>query len=593
MRTTQRARAGRRAMRYGPREMGYLLLVVGLPLVITPFTTAPLVDGKIVLLTLGTLLVAASRPRLDRTLAIAAGAWVGATLLAAVLGLDPLWSLVGTDKQAMGVIAVTAGGYLLAAGPAVDGRLLERLPAWVFWAGTLMATVAVLGRFIAVSESPNEFGGLSSYIGHRVFVAGLIGAAILAATAVERTTARTLALVVCGSGLAVTAARSSWIGVVVGVGLWLFIASDRRRQVLWVLAPVVLALAGWTLADSVLPEQHIEFSAAPRFTQIEEGSAAERPAVWAANLRAWGDRPVLGSGPGTGWHNFLAYATPEEVRSSDRTYGDAHNLFIETAATSGVLGLGTLLALVVLVALKIRRATPERAWAAGAAAVLAVVHLLQPNNIRLTPLMFLLAGVAIPPSAGRRLATPVWSIVVLALGAVLALMRFTGSYLEAYGITYASTSALDAARVLDPSRVSPLFELARIRAFEHRTGDTEAATDTIELLDRMVERQPWNPGVRIRAANLAPAVDGEDRAMTYLTEHLERFPNDPLALAGVAVLQLRDGDRDAARTAARRALDLDPGLNTAADVLAQLDSQPQPRPDGARTGEESDEGPRR
>src|SRR5204863_9260427 len=60
--------------RRGALAAGLMLVVVGVPLVLTPFTTAPFSDGKLVLLLAGTLLVAIGcrgRP-LDRGLVLPA-----------------------------------------------------------------------------------------------------------------------------------------------------------------------------------------------------------------------------------------------------------------------------------------------------------------------------------------------------------------------------------------------------------------------------------------------------------------------------------------------------------------------------------------
>src|SRR5205085_11042020 len=74
---------------------GLMLVVVGAPLALTPFTTAPFSDGKLVLLIAGTLFVAIGvrgRP-LDPRLVIPAGIFVAVELLTSVTGVDPMRSL--------------------------------------------------------------------------------------------------------------------------------------------------------------------------------------------------------------------------------------------------------------------------------------------------------------------------------------------------------------------------------------------------------------------------------------------------------------------------------------------------------------------
>ncbi|MET0800264.1 MAG: hypothetical protein ABWZ53_03730, partial [Actinomycetota bacterium] len=78
-------------------EIGLFLLVVVLPLVFTPFSASPFGDGKLVVLAGGCLALVASGLAADRRIAIAGGALVVATLLAALSGVDPLEGPHGPD----------------------------------------------------------------------------------------------------------------------------------------------------------------------------------------------------------------------------------------------------------------------------------------------------------------------------------------------------------------------------------------------------------------------------------------------------------------------------------------------------------------
>ena len=95
-------------------------------------------------------------------------------------------------------------------------------------------------------------------------------------------------------------------------------------------------------------------------------------------------------------------ATPADIEEATRGWADAHNLFLETAVTSGVLGLIPLVALFVLLVGRAWRAGPERAWSLGAAAALGAYAMVEPLNLVLTPLLFLFAAMA----AGLRAREP-------------------------------------------------------------------------------------------------------------------------------------------------------------------------------------------
>jgi hypothetical protein len=545
-------------------RLGLFLIVVGVPLVVTPFTAAPFADPKLMILLAGATLLAFSRPRVDPVLFAASAVWVGAATLTATLGDDPTFSVLGPENQATGVIAIVAGAFLLCAATSLDARARERIPVWLFRTGVVVSALAIFGRFV---DTIDWLAGMSSTFGHRVFAAGFIASALIAAIVLRRTPAFYAGVVVLASGLGVTAVRSAWIGLAVGL---LVVAWRRWTTVLHVLVPVILVLAAWTLADQSLRGAGLEVSAAPRFTQVQEGSAAQRLPAIRANLRAWRDDLLLGSGPGTGWGGFLSHATAEEIREAQRGYGDAHNLPVEFAATTGLVGLLATAALGVAILVRTRRAAPDRRWGLGMAAALAVVHQFQPLNVALTPLMLFAAGLAVTlPPKRPRIQVGRWAAVVLAAGLVLAGNRLIASQLEKHGATYASEPALRWSLTLERWRIRVPQLLAQHRAFDHLSGDRSAAADARRLVRDNVRRHDWSPSTRLVAANIESILDDDRAARRWLEEHLRIFPNDPVALAGAASLAARDGDHEHAASLARRALRADPGSALAGRVFRQ------------------------
>lgn len=585
------ARAIDRTDRTDLQELGLFLVLVALPLVFVPFTTAPLVDAKLVVLLGACLVLALANVEVNRTIAFLAILWVAVLALAAAVGIDPWWSLLGSESQGTGVLALGACALLLCVGTGVTHDLASRLPRWLFWTGAVVSSLTVLGRFISPGGTPLTLSDHSplgllrlvceGIVGHRVFVGGFIAAAAIAALPLKRRLGEYGGLLIIGSGLAVSASRSAWVGICLGLVMAVWRQRWQWRSTVGVLVPIVFAVTAWTVAGKVLPHQSIEFSAAPRFTQLEEGSAQERLAVWKADLRAWSIDPVLGSGPSTTWHGFLAHATGSEIRTAGRNNADAHNILLELGVTTGVIGVAAFLVLGLFVAVRIRRSPADRAWAAGAAVAVGTVHLFQPLNLRLTPLLFLTAGLAAGPAlrttaSGIRLRAPIAVLAAVAL--VLGSARFISSALESYGSNFASEAALRWSLRFEPHRVGARLDLAGQRAFDS-TNDPRAKSDVRALLKRAVRQHRWNPQARLAQANLTVAIGDNLRiAQRQLEAYVRIFPNDPLGIAGLAVLEQRLGNSPLAVRYARRALAIDPQLATARMVIRSVKSNNPLRP---------------
>jgi O-antigen ligase len=558
--------------RTNPRlEAGFFLAVVALPIVFAPFTAAPFADPKLVVLCLATLLLATAKIQVDRAVAIAAVTWMTAVFVAALAGLDPLWSVLGAENQSTGFVGLAGCVALLCAATGA-GEIRHRMPNWLFWTGVAVAIVAIVGRFVELGGSSWMLGRYSSTIGDRVYVGGFLAVPILAATRLSVTPIRIAGLAVIASGFSIAAVRSAWIGAAVALVIVFCFARADRRTVIVVSVTTLVVLGTWTVIDRQGPKEADSFvlSAAPRFAELNEGSAQERVPVWRANIRAWTDHPVLGTGPATGWHGYLSEVTADEMRIAGRGYGDAHNIAVELLATTGLVGIAAAVALGVVLFLRIGRPEPEQAWAAGAAIALGVVHLLQPLNLTLTPLLFLTAGLAVK-DRGARVKLPSKLVAgVLALLLLIATARFAASALERYGRTYASAPALRAATQLEPDRLGSSLALAEFLAVESRTGDRHARLEAEELIRGILSQRSWHPGVRVDLADVERVLDNDGSAKRLIAEQLRHFPNDPIAIAAAATFAMFDGDDTEAVRLAERALFLDPESAYARVVLDRL-----------------------
>lgn len=551
-------------------EAGLFCVLVAAPLVFTPFTAAPFVDPKLVLLIGAALLVAVSGVRVDGAVAAAAGAWVAVLGLATALGVDPWWSLLGPDDRGTGLLAFGAGALLLCAGTGVPEDLRERLPGWLFWTGAVVSAVAVVARFVEIGGDTWVLGFKSSTLGGGAVIGGFVAGAAVAGAHLRLRPAVVGGLVLLGSGLAVSASRGAWVGVALGLAIALWRGRRGWRTAAGVVLPLALTMAAWTLADPVLPEP---VSAVSRFGDTAEASGV-RFSAWEVNLRAWGEEPVLGSGPGTGWGRYLSEAGADEIRDARRGFADAHNIVLEFGVISGGAGVLALGVLFLVVALRARPFPPERAWAVGVVVAVGVSHLVQPLDVVPVGLMLLAGGLAVGrPPPGPGIAIRGWVPVLLAVALVLSTLRFGASSLERYGRTYASPSSLRASLVLQPFRLTAIDALAKHRALDARASHAGAGAEARGLAEEGVARHGWHPAVRLIAADVEMLLEDRSAARVWLNEHLDRFPNDPLALGGAARLALEAGEPDRARVLALRALEADPDLGLAEDVLEETGAE--------------------
>jgi hypothetical protein len=329
---------------------------------------------------------------------------------------------------------------------------------------------------------------------------------------------------------------------------------------LLIVGVVVGTLGVWSVASSFVPAGE-ELSGVQRFEQLDSDSAAARVHITKALTRAWADRPVLGWGVGNTWTAYLKHASLEDVEVAHRGIADAHNILLGTAASTGTVGLIALLALIGVVVRRAWKGPRQLGWAAGAAAALFVTHLLQPVHTSLTPLMFLLAGIAAGSAGPTRAArTPVRVGravvgVLLTAGLVLSTLVLASSVLDRWGRSYNSTWALRVARSLAPGRTWPVQSLIVYRAQDAASGVAEAEREVLDMIDDLLGRHPLNPDARMIAAQAGLMMNDPEFARMWLQRQMEAFPSDFASLNPAGVEFLRTGELPGYDELAESALD--------------------------------------
>ena len=563
-------------------ELGMFLLVVALPLVFTPFSASPFGDPKVVLLASGTLALWASGLPIDRPLGLAAAAWVGVTIVAAATGVDPSVGFTArTEGQGGGVILIACAGVLAVLGVGLPNDLRERGRRWIVVSAAIVGALGLavraapdLGRSL-----PSDIELIGATLGNQLFAAAFVSAAIAAAIGASatagsdvrsgetqddrspllrlmRTSPRTVALVgFLALGAATFGERSSLVLPIIAAAAALWRARLGARTTLVLATAVVVPLLVWQLLDaSVFPDTTGRGGVVTGISA--QGTDLQRLTVWRTMARGATERPVLGWGPGSARSAFLAVATPADIEEAGRLWADAHNLFIETGVTSGVLGLATLAWLVWSLIVRSFRAARDRAWAFGAAAGLAAYSIVEPVGLVLTPLMFLLAGVAAGRSptdavgvetesgesreAGRALSIGVTAGLVVAT--IISLQMLSAASLERWGRVYGEPWAFERALQIQPWRLSSAERLGLRWALDGRAGDEAAGERARDVIAEAVRDHPWDGDVHLWASDIETLLRDEVAARAWIDQHLERFPGDAVAIAEAA----REDDQGAA-----------------------------------------------
>ena len=523
------------------------VLVVALPLAFFPQSRNAFLDVKILLLAGGTLLVWFGGVPLDRRIALPAFAWGGVVVLAAVVGVDPVESLIGTVRGS-GLVLLLCLAALVAMGPSLPEGLLERARRWLLWAGLIVAVVAVTFRLAPEVLEPiaRRVAFVGSTLGNPVRLTALLAACIPALLAEKRWRwTGVLALAVLGLGLASAEERSAYVLPVVAIAASAWFVRPGWRRIATATGVVAAALALWAMA----PTSVVSNAPSDRFTAVGQFQTLEgerqRIAVYQVNVRAFADRPVFGWGPANAWSGFLSSGTADQIDEAGRNWADAHNIVLELAVVTGAIGLVAFGWLVIRLAPRTLRPRSGRRWAAAAAVTLVAFALVEPLDVVLTPLLFLLAGAAAgrgtgvvgapeaaeasrrawPPgiSAAVRAAT----MVVLAASTVLAATNLGASALEEWGHSHSESNwALRAAKDLAPWRLTASEALAISLAVDGRAGDDAAAAEARDVVGTVVERHPWNPGVRLLAADVELLLRNFPATQDWIREQLATFPND-------------------------------------------------------------------
>jgi O-antigen ligase len=256
-------------------------------------------------------------------------AWIGAALIASLLGVDPLSGL-----QVVGVMLLAAAFHLALvryyAYPGVASGLL-----WAYlWAGTLAAVLALgmlLTRVPAALYADNQGRAAGPFVTTNqcavflvLFVFVALGTALSASGRLRALA--TLSLAPALAALAATFSLGGALGAAAGALFFAFASGARR-----VAAGLAVVFVAAGLGIALRP-----------VTGHDPSGAFDRLRTWRAGLRVAELFPLSGAGPMAYWRVYPAIRPPNG--DPPGTFGalHPHDAFLSLAGETGVLGLAAL-----------------------------------------------------------------------------------------------------------------------------------------------------------------------------------------------------------------------------------------------------------
>ncbi len=454
------------------------------------------------------------------------------------------------------------------------------------------------GRPFATVGHPDTFG-------HLLAVAFAVAVAVAVFAAVRGRALRVGAVVaalVLLAGMGVVATRGSALGVAAGVVavplLALRLRSVSRGAVMGAVTVSGVALVAAVALLFLSP-------LGSRLRATTSGYATlDRIVIYENAVGAFRDRPIVGWGPDNFAVAYPHYQQPQE----DQLHGintintSAHDWPLEIAATLGILGLATYLALIAAATVLLWRGGLARLPAVvapllvGAAAYWAS-GLVTPGSVVLDwyPWIFFGAAATItgtrPAEVAerRREGTALWAPTYVALAVGLFLAYGTATADREALAAQLSLTAKDPATAISHAQAAIALDSGRARYWSILGAADQAALkwrDAVTAHGESTKRAPYlaNNWVNLARSYAGQAASGDDAAaaksaaLDAARRGIETSPYEPVPHATVAQIAIDlTGDRQLAESEIARAIALyqdDPSSYRTAVLIAAKNSDP-------------------
>lgn len=590
-----------------------LAILVGVvPLTVTPGAFGPFHAGKwflvLVMVPLGlaaSVLSGSLRwPRRNVFLA-----WAGVCLVAALLGPAPLMSILGSPNRNAGFVAVlvSIGAFIIAASVGHEPRVQRTVLRAAFISGGIVGLLAIAQRLgLDIGQGDDEITRTGSTWGSPTFAGAHMVLVLPIAIAHLRSRDnlwRTVAAIATASmtiGLLLTGTRGAWVAAIVAAAIvwpvWRHHQQASAAEPAGVESELPRPQSGLVF-KLVIGVVLLIVVAAFMIPNLGRSSGAGRIDLWRTTVNVVVDQPIIGSGPDTQRVVLPSGIDDafEQEHGSDELHDRAHNLVLDTAVTTGLVGVVVFGLLLVLIGRDIhqslRRQLTPTAIAAGLVAYLTTLLFAFGDPI-LDPIAWILAGLvlasaspvtdedkAVQPSRLRLV-----GVAACLLVAILAVAWAGNEVVAEYDVNRAfghrdageSTEALesfhrgaDRARArfdIDQMAVRYVTELlmtgAPIQGLNsENNGDGAGRTlvdDAFDRLDRAERIAGDDPDLLMDRAELLTALDRNDEALAVYERVMELYPNSFRAHLGRGVSAAQVNDLELAQSSWQRAAHLGP-----------------------------------
>jgi O-antigen ligase/Flp pilus assembly protein TadD len=570
------------------------------------------------------------------------GAWLTFLVVlvaSSLLGLGGVTSWIGYPGRGLGVVAwlVFAGAFWLGSSLSRQGDRAAVVRA----ATAASILVSIYALFQAAGLDPLDWAGnidvsrTRSTMGNAAFLGAYLAmivplAGSLALSTSQPHRARALysaASILAFAALLSTRTRGAWVGALAGLVVVVALEWPRIRAARGRLAgALVAATALLVLLATVSPlASRIRSVADPK-----SGTGRGRLIQWGRTIELIAERPVVGWGPET-----YAFVFPRFIDERfERTVGRAvipdraHNVFLDVASATGLLGVVAYLGILALSAWALVRArlrNPLTVGLAGACAAYVIQLQFSFPLADLDAVFWLLAGLLVASTTPRSgVLRHRWAAVPLVAALLLAFWgatdvaadrilrrsleaEATGRFSEAQGL-------IDRAAHLAAGRVQYLQAAGRLhrrigevsgRADDFRRGlqaldearrllprDLELAMDRADLFlswgqiagdrgliqraasqyEKILELDPASSRVHLRLGVAFVELDRRVDAEKEWLMTVSLSPSSPGPLVNLGILYEQQGRREEALAVLRQALKLDPTNSIARGALRRLAS---------------------
>lgn len=301
----------------------FLLLVAALPWSIAPMSIGVGLCGAL------TLAVWLREPRglwrFASPVTVPALGWIAALSLATLTAVDPVGSFPRITKGLLFALVP------LAAYHAREERWARRAVT-VLVVSAIAATLFALAKFVAMGPwFPNRVRGAVghplTYGGQAMLFASLAFALVLRLRARGLRAAALALLLLLLPALVFSFTRSAWLGFLLAAAILL--GTWRAR---WLAGLVAVALVTGALLPGVYHRRVLSIA------NPESPWNVERIHMWRAGLRMFRDHPWTGVGIQDLHPLYLQYKDPD----AKERVGHLHNVWVQVAATMGLVGLAAL-----------------------------------------------------------------------------------------------------------------------------------------------------------------------------------------------------------------------------------------------------------